>query len=70
MYNVLNISFRKLSKLINKLELDKNLMKHMDLHGILWLEMMEFLIFKDGKDFTESREKVVTVLQITGNGDS
>jgi len=37
----------------------------MDLHGIMWLEMMQFLIFKDGKDFTESREEVVTVLQKT-----
>lgn len=71
MYNVLNISFRKLSKLINKLELNRNyLMKQMDLHGILWLEMMEFLIFKDGKDFKESKEEVVTVLQKTRYGDS
>ncbi|AES79357.1 hypothetical protein MTR_7g064820 [Medicago truncatula] len=37
----------------------------MDMHGILWLEMMEFLIFKDGKDFKESKEEVLTVLQKT-----
>nr|XP_023874174.1 dynein light chain 1, cytoplasmic-like [Quercus suber]POE83807.1 dynein light chain 1, cytoplasmic [Quercus suber] len=27
------------------------------------VEMLEFLIFKDGKDFTESREEAVGVLQ-------
>ncbi|CAL5192220.1 unnamed protein product [Lathyrus oleraceus] len=30
------------------------------------VEMMEFLIFKDGKDFTESREEVIRVLQKPG----
>jgi dynein light chain LC8-type len=34
------------------------------------VEMMEFLIFKDGKEFTENKEEVIRVLQKSGNGDS
>ncbi|KAH7514516.1 uncharacterized protein LOC107430656 [Ziziphus jujuba] len=34
------------------------------------VEMMEFLIFKDGKDFTESREEAVGVLQKSNKNDS
>ncbi|KAK2360862.1 Dynein light chain type 1 family protein [Trifolium repens] len=34
------------------------------------VEMMEFLIFKDGKEFTENREEVIRVVQKSGNGDS
>ncbi|XP_061356625.1 dynein light chain 1, cytoplasmic-like [Gastrolobium bilobum] len=33
------------------------------------VEMMEFLIFKDAKDFTESREEVIGVLQKARNTD-
>ncbi|TKY65963.1 Dynein light chain 1 [Spatholobus suberectus] len=32
-------------------------------------QMMEFLIFKDGKDFTESREEAIGVLQKATNCD-
>ncbi|KAJ1384277.1 Dynein light chain, type 1/2 [Sesbania bispinosa] len=34
------------------------------------VEMMEFLIFKDGKDFRESREEAIGVLQKARNRDS
>lgn len=34
------------------------------------VEMMEFLIFKDGKDFTERKEEAIGVLQKAGNEDS
>ncbi|XP_029130722.1 dynein light chain 2, cytoplasmic-like [Cajanus cajan] len=30
------------------------------------VKMMEFLIFKDGKDFTQSREEAIGVLQLKG----
>jgi len=33
------------------------------------VEMMEFLIFKDGKNFTESREEAIGVLQKARNCD-
>lgn len=33
------------------------------------VEMMEFLIFKDGKDFTESKEEAIGVLQKSKKGD-
>lgn len=77
---VLNLSFRKLSHVGQKLD---------ETYGPAWncvvgndfgscithlcgsfiffrVEMMEFLIFKDGKDFTESREEVIRVLQKPG----
>ncbi|KAJ7961357.1 Dynein light chain [Quillaja saponaria] len=34
------------------------------------VEMMEFLIFKDGKNFSESRDEAVGVLQKARNTDS
>ncbi|GLT75859.1 hypothetical protein SLA2020_475530 [Shorea laevis] len=34
------------------------------------VEMMEFPIFKDGKDFTESKEEAVGVLQMSKQNDS
>ncbi|KAK9289383.1 hypothetical protein L1049_007538 [Liquidambar formosana] len=34
------------------------------------VEMMEFLVFKDGKDLTESKEEAIGVVQKAGNNDS